>query len=214
MNKNVIIAILIVIIIAVVGFTVFSQQAPTLTTASDKINTEFDLLTDNTLANGDQIKFQLKEVNGSAIAGEKVKIGFTDGTGKIETFEVVTDSNGKAALVLENEDSGDHVLTLAYGGNDKYNGCAITLNITVEDDSDSDDSSDVSDDNSVSSDNPSSSNSDLPDNPEHWHYDAETGQYYNDDGIIVGDSQWAGDTLEHFKKLWREGNGDPFANMT
>ena len=80
MNKNIIIAILVVIIIAVVGFMVFSQHPAT----TDKMNTQFNILSDNTLANGDQVQFQLKEENGSAIAGEKVKIGLGDDSGNVD----------------------------------------------------------------------------------------------------------------------------------
>lgn len=212
MNKKIILAILAVLIVAIAAFAMFSQQATTLTTASDKMNTEFDILTDNTLSNGDQIQFQLKEENGSAIAGEKVKIGFTNNDGALETFEVVTDADGKAALELENEATGDHELTLAYDGNDKYNGCALKVSITVDDSSD-DDSEAISDDNSANSNDPSS-NQNLPDNPEHWNYDNETGEYYLDDGTIVGDSAWAGSSIYELRKLFEEGNGDPYANIS
>lgn len=212
MNKKIILAILAVLIVAIAAFAMFSQQASTLTTASGKMNTELDILTDNTLSNGNQIQFQLKEKNGSAIAGEKVKIGFTNNNGALETFEVVTNSEGKGALVLENEAAGDHELTLAYDGNDKYNGCAIKLTITVADSS-NDNSKAISDDNSANSNDPSQ-NHDLPDNPEHWNYDNETGQYYLDDGTIVGDSQWAGTSIYELRKLFEEGNGDPYANIS
>lgn len=211
MNKNILIAILIVIIIGAGAALMFSSQQ------ADKIDTEFYLLTDNTLDNGDQIVFQLKEVNGSSIAGETVVIGFTDDNGKVETFEVVTDSDGKAALTLQNENSGSHELTLAYNGNDKYKECALKVSIIVEDDSDDSDSDDssttVSDSNSVSSDD-SSSNNTLPDKPEVWYYDNETGEYYNDDGIIVGDSQQAGGNIWEWKKQWEEGGGDPYKDIS
>ncbi len=211
MNKKIILAILAVLIVAIAAFAMFSQQSSTLTTAG-KMNTELDILTDNTLSNGDQIQFQLKEENGSAIAGEKVKIGFTNNDGTLETFEVVTNSEGKGALVLENEAAGNHELTLAYEGNDKYNGCAIKLTITV-DDSSNDDTKAISNDNSANSNDPSP-NQNLPDNPEHWNYDNETGQYYLDDGTIVGDSQWAGSSIYELRKLFEEGNGDPYANIS
>lgn len=208
MNKNIIIAILVVIIIGAAAFMVFSQQ-----NSANKIDTEFDVITDNTLSNGDQIQFVLKEKNGSAIAGEKVKIGFTDGAGNLETYEVTTDSNGKGALVLENEDVGSHNLTLAYDGNDKYNECSLTLTINVEDESD--DSQDpISDANTANSNDPSSSNNTLPDNPQHWNYDNETGEYYLDDGTIVGDSQQAGGNIWEWKKLWEENGGDPYKDIS
>lgn len=205
MNKNIIIAILVVIIVAIAAFMLFSSTTP-----AQKADTQFNILTDNSLSNGDQFQFQLKEVNGSAVAGEKVQIGLTDGAGNVQTYDVVTDSNGKGALVIENEDSGTHDLTLSYAGNDKYKECSIKLNITIDDDSsDSDDSTaDVSDDSSVSSNESSNSNSDTPDNPEHLNYDSEHNVYYTDDGEIVGDSQWSGANYYELEKRgddWYEG---------
>lgn len=213
MNKNIIIAILVIVIIGIAAFVMFSQHAPTLTT--NKTDTEFSILTDNTLSNDEKVIFKLSEKNGSTIAGEKVKIGLGDKSGNVETFEVVTDSEGKGALVLEKESSGKHNLTLTYDGNEKYNGCSINLGITIDDDSsdDSDSSDNVSKENTVSSDDQPISNPSTPDNPEHWNYDSETGQYYNDDGIIVGDSQWAGTDIDELRKLYREGDGNPFEGM-
>lgn len=49
MNKNIIIAILIVVVIAVVGAFVFSQHQAT----DDKINTQINFLSETTLQNGD-----------------------------------------------------------------------------------------------------------------------------------------------------------------
>ena len=214
MNRSIVIAILVVVIIGIAGFAMFSQHAPTLST--NKTDTEFSILTDNTLSNGEKIIFKLSEKNGSAIAGEKVKIGLGDDSGNVETFEIVTDSEGKGALVLEKESSGKHNFTLTYDGNDKYNGCSIKLSITIDDDSSDDSSSsdDVSDENTVSSNDQPISNPNTPDNPEHWNYDSETGQYYNDDGIIVGDSQWAGTDIDNLRKLYQEGDGNPFEGMT
>ena len=210
MNKKIILAILVVIIIGIAAFMMFTQQAPV-----NKINTEFNIISDNILSNGDQFQFQLKEKNGSAIAGEKVKIGFTDGAGNLETFEVTTDSNGKGALVIENEDSGSHNLTLAFDGNDKYNECSLTVTVYVEDESDTDDSQEtISDNNTASSNESSNSTNALPDNPEHWNYDNETGEYYLDDGTIVGDSQQAGGNIWDWKKKWEETGGDPYRDIS
>jgi hypothetical protein len=208
MNKNILIAILVVIIVGIAAFMVFSSTTP-----AQKVDTEFNLLTDNSLSDGDQFQFQLRELNGSAIAGEKVQIGLTDSAGNVEVYDVVTDSNGKGAIVIENEDSGTHDLTLSYAGNDKFKECGIKLNITVDDgssDSDDDSTQDVSDDNSVSSNDPSSSNSTTPDNPEHVNYDPEHHTYYLDDGTIVGDSQWSG---ANYYELQKRGD-DWFAGIS
>ena len=92
MNKNIIIAILIIIIIAVVGAFVFSQQqhAP-----DGKINTQINFLSQTTLKNGDQVQFELKDAQGAVIAGQTVTISYDDGSGNVQNYTVNTDQNGK-----------------------------------------------------------------------------------------------------------------------
>lgn len=104
MNKNIIIAILIVIIIAVVAMFAFSQ--PQATTQDGKINTQINFLSQNTLKNGDQVQFELKEVQGAAIAGQTVVISYDDGSGSIQKYTISTDQNGKGFLTISGEDAG------------------------------------------------------------------------------------------------------------
>ena len=61
MNKNIIIAVLIIIIVAVIGAFVFSQPQ---TTTDGKLNTQIKILTDSKLKNGDPLEFELKDLQG------------------------------------------------------------------------------------------------------------------------------------------------------
>ena len=125
MNRNVIIAIIIVIIIAVVGAFVLTNHGST-----EKIDTKINCLSDNgTLKNGDQIEFELKDVNGNPIAGEQLNITYSNGN---DTHTVVTDSNGKYSLILEDVAEGDNIVIVKYTGNDKYNDYELQKAITVE----------------------------------------------------------------------------------
>lgn len=71
MNKNIIIAILVVIIIAVVGFAVFGSGM-----GNGKTNMQINFLSENTLQNGEQIQIELKDTQGNALANEIVNFTY------------------------------------------------------------------------------------------------------------------------------------------
>ena len=131
MNRNVIIVIIIVVIIAIVGAFALSHQQGSVEKIDKKIGTKINCLNDDnaTFKNGDQLQFELKDANGTPIAGEHLNITFSKGN---DTNTVVTDSNGKYTLTLENVTAGDNVVIVKYAGNDKYYDYELQKTITVE----------------------------------------------------------------------------------
>ena len=121
MNKNLIIAILIIVIVGIAAFMVFSHPG----TTGNKVNTQMNMLSAASLQNGDQIEFQLKDDKGNLLSGQMVELQFSDGAGNNETFKVITDTNGKGYLVLEDESAGSHDFTATYAGNGNYSGDAL-----------------------------------------------------------------------------------------
>ena len=102
-------AILVVIIVAAVGAFVFSQPTPT---TNGKINTQINMLSGTSLQNGDQVQFELKDVKGSAIAGQNISIEYDDGSGYIQNYKILTDQNGKGFLNINGEDAGNYNITI------------------------------------------------------------------------------------------------------
>ena len=68
MNKNIVIAILAIIIIAAVGVSAYTMMNHGKTTQTGKINTAIEIVSNDTLKNGDQITFVLKDAQGKPIA--------------------------------------------------------------------------------------------------------------------------------------------------
>ena len=122
MNKNIIIAILVIVIIAVGAALFFGQ--------SGKQDTQIKIINNETFQNGEQVKFELKDSNGAAISGQNVSIIFH----KNETYSVTTDSNGKGYLLLSGESAGKFEMEVKYEGNDKYKGCSAKETINITDD--------------------------------------------------------------------------------
>ncbi|WP_296783902.1 Ig-like domain-containing protein [uncultured Methanobrevibacter sp.] len=127
MNKNLIIAIIIVVIIAIVGAFVLTHQG-----SGEKINTKINWINDEnaTFKNGDQLQFELKDANGSALAGQQLNISYSNDEN--QSYTVVTDSNGKYSLILDNLTAGDNTVIVKYAGNDKYNDYELQKAIIIE----------------------------------------------------------------------------------
>ena len=189
MNKNMIIAILIIIIIAVVGVFVFSQQhhAP-----DGKINTQINFLSQTTLKNGDQVQFELKDAQGAVIAGQTVTISYDDGSGNVQNYTVNTDQNGKGYLTISGENAGKYTVTVSFDGNSKYNACTAKQTITIEDGtSDAEETvSENSTANTVMYNNntgsSSSSSAESSGSSSQSYYDADLNVYYDSNGKVIG----------------------------
>ena len=122
MNKNLIIAILVVIIIAAGAALMFGQNG--------KAETQINFLSNDTLQNGEQVQFQLNDTKGNALSGQTVNITF-NGT---EKYSITTDQNGKGYFTISGEDAGSYDIVTDYAGDDKYNGCTAKVTITITDD--------------------------------------------------------------------------------
>jgi co-chaperonin GroES (HSP10) len=96
----------------------------------DISETGIEVLDENaTFKNGDQLQFELKDGNGSALAGQQLNISYSKD--KNQSYTVVTDSNGKYSLILDNVTAGDNVVIVKYAGNDKYHDYELQKTITI-----------------------------------------------------------------------------------
>ena len=131
MNKNIVIAILAIIVVAAVGVSAYTMMHPGKTTENGKINTSIQFLSNDTLKNGDQVAFIVKDAQGTPVANKEVKITYTE-DGKNQTYSIKTGNDGKGFLVLKDEKAGKHDITVSFAGDDKYNGCTAKKTITIE----------------------------------------------------------------------------------
>ena len=121
MNKNIIIAILVIIIIAAAGFFLLGQS-------NGKMETQINIISDDTVQNGEQIQFELKDKQGNAISGENLNITF-----KNQKYTIPTDQNGKAALTIQGQSAGSYDVSAEFAGNDKYEASTAKAKITITD---------------------------------------------------------------------------------
>ncbi len=114
MDRKIIIALIIIVLIALVGLVSFSTGI--------KSDTQINFLTGSNLKNGDQIQFELVDARGNALSNQNIDITF-NGSDEKQNFTITTDEQGRGALVLKDENSGNYTVSVSYGGDDKHNGC-------------------------------------------------------------------------------------------
>ena len=171
MNKNIIIAILIVIIIAVGATFALGQLG--------KTNTQINIINNETFQNGEQVQFELKDTQGNPLSGQIVNITYNSK----EKYSITTDQNGKGYLTISGENAGKYEIEAIYAGDDKYNGCTAKDTITITDDladnvgtqtGGSVASTDQYNDNTYNTNNNSNKSSDDPGNP----FPGDPGTYF------------------------------------
>lgn len=127
MKRKIILVILIVIVLAILGALVFSQ-------GDRATDTQINFISNSTLKSGDNVTFELKDAQGNVLANKNVSITYVK-DGETQNFTIVTDSNGRGYLTLNNEDPGSCQVIVSFAGDDKCNPSRATQSITIEDSS-------------------------------------------------------------------------------
>ncbi|MBR6024104.1 MAG: Ig-like domain-containing protein [Methanobrevibacter sp.] len=181
MNKKILTAILVVVIIGAGAYGIHHF-------AGGKLNTQINFIGEKTLQNGEQIQFELKDAQGNALAGQTVNITFGD-----EKYQVTTDENGKGYLTVDGEEAGSYEVTVDYGGNDKYNGCTGKITLTVTD-GEADNPASETNNEATANTNGNGKTSGL-------HYDSKYGVYYDDNGKVHMDGQYDGMNIDDYRRF-------------
>ena len=108
---------LILILIIVIGAFVFIQ--------SNSHNTKVEVISNSTLMNGDSVVIVLKDEYRNVYPGESVHIKILDDSGWANNYDVVTDDQGEASVVLETYENGNYTIHTNYNGtlfNKAYHG--------------------------------------------------------------------------------------------
>lgn len=186
-NQIIIIALIVVIVALLVGMA--AMMMPNMS----KQDTKLQFKCNSTMAEGDSLKVKLIDTNGTAIVNQTVNVTITNKNGT-SNYSLVTNEKGIGTLKLD-KSAGKYNVAVTYGGNDKYNGCNATKNITIEEKV-VEESSSVQQVSSEESSSSSSANDDgywetSIDAPFEYHteYDSNGGfRQYDHSGNLVGSS--------------------------
>lgn len=106
-NKLVIAAIVLIVIVAVGSFIYISANSH---------NTKIDVISNNTLKNGDFIKVQLTDEYRNVYPNEVVDIKVLDDSGWAHKYQVTTDENGEGAAEIISLENGNYTVHCNYNG--------------------------------------------------------------------------------------------------
>lgn len=124
-TKSLLILIIIIVLIVAMGAFFFIQ--------SNSHNTKVDVISNSTLKNGDMVQIVLKDEYRNVYPNEKVHIKILDDSGWADNYDVVTDNEGEASVVLAGFDNGNYTIHTNYNGtlfNKAYHG---VNNLVIDD---------------------------------------------------------------------------------
>ncbi len=117
MNFKGIVTIIIILLIIAVGAFMFIQ--------ANSHNTQVDVISNSTLKNGDSVQIVLKDDYRNVYPNENVHIKILADDGWGNNYDVVTDNEGEASVVLSTYDNGNYTIHTNYNGtlfNKEYHG--------------------------------------------------------------------------------------------
>lgn len=127
--KSLLILIIVVVLIISIGAFFFIQ--------SNSHNTKVDIISNSTLKNGDTVLVVLKDEYRNVYPNEKIHIKILDDSGWANNYDVVTDNEGEASIVLLAYENGNYTIHTTYNGtlfNKAYHGVdSLTINDGYED---------------------------------------------------------------------------------
>lgn len=106
-TSNIVIAVIIILIIAVVAF-LFIQ--------GNSHNTQVEVISNSTLKNGDSVQIVLKDEYRNVYPNENVHIKILGDDGWGNNYDVVTDNEGEASVVLSAFENGNYTVHTNYNG--------------------------------------------------------------------------------------------------
>ena len=117
MNSKSIAILIVLILIIAIGAFIFIQ--------SNSHNTKVDVISNSTLKNGDAIQIVLTDDYRNVYPGESIHIKVLDDSGWADNYDVVTDNQGEASVLLSTFDNGNYTIHTNYNGtlfNKAYHG--------------------------------------------------------------------------------------------
>ena len=112
------IAIVVVVVLIVLAAAYFFIQ-------SNSNNTRVEVISNSTLKNGDAVQIVLRDEYRNVYPGEGVHIKILDDSGWADNYDVVTDDDGEASVVLSTFENGNYTIHTNYNGtlfNKAYHG--------------------------------------------------------------------------------------------
>lgn len=114
--KSIIVPVIVILIILVAAFVFIQANAH---------NTKVEVISNSTLKNGDAVQIVLKDEYRNVYPNEQIHIKILDDHGWADNYDVTTDNEGQASVVLSTFENGNYTIHTNYNGtlfNKAYHG--------------------------------------------------------------------------------------------
>lgn len=114
--KSLIVPIIVILIVLIAAF-MFIQ--------ANSHNTKVEVISNSTLKNGDAVQIVLKDEYRNVYPNENVHVKILDDHGWADNYDVTTDDEGEASVVLSTFENGNYTIHTNYNGtlfNKPYHG--------------------------------------------------------------------------------------------
>ena len=125
----IIIAGIVIVAVLIIGLAVVMPNF-----GKEKVN--LTMKSNDTINQGESIKIELTDVNGTPIENETVNVTLTDENGTTDEKVAVTNKKGVAKVAVDDEEAGNYTVECTFEGNDNFTEDTITEEVEiVEEDS-------------------------------------------------------------------------------
>ncbi len=127
MDRNKIIIIALIAIIAVLIISISAAILPDF--GKDKSN--ITIKSNDTISQGDSIKIELTDVNGTPIDNETVNVTIEKDNKTVEKKAVLTDKKGVAKVEMD-DDPGNYTVNCTFTGNDNFTENTSSVEVEIK----------------------------------------------------------------------------------
>lgn len=170
MEKNKLIILVIVVVVALLAVGIFAAKPNPAKEAS-----KVEIKCNSIVKHGDSIKIALTDLNDTPISNQTVNVSISDNN-NTTAYSLATNAEGLATFKID-KDEGNYTINCTYGGNDNYTANSTVKKIMVE----KEEAAEVQSE--------SSSSSESSADTSHYTYSAQRQGYVRDDGEWHSDSK-------------------------
>ena len=123
-RKTIITLVIVIVIIAVISFMFVSANSN---------NTKIEILSNNTLKNGDFFSIRLTDEYRNPYPNEVVDVKILDDSGWAHKYQVTTDNEGEASVELMTLENGNYTVHCNFNGTMFNKESSSVANLTIND---------------------------------------------------------------------------------
>lgn len=126
-TKKALIGIIIVIVVIIIATIAFTNNS------GNNQGTNIEVISNTTLANGENLTVSLTDASGQPIVGKQVDVTLVAVNGDTNTLNLITNDKGQATFKLEGVSEGDYTVNCGFAGDAQNPPADLSVQFVVND---------------------------------------------------------------------------------